>query len=52
MFQNHVTYKEFLKYLEQFMVPKDQMFQQMAMMQATRRTDDVPGNLKVIVYSY
>ncbi|XP_026329412.1 uncharacterized protein LOC113237250 isoform X2 [Hyposmocoma kahamanoa] len=41
--KNHVTYKEFLKYLEQFMVPKDQMFQQMMMMQAHRRNDDVPS---------
>lgn len=42
--QNHVTYKDFLQYLEQFMVPKDQMYQQMAMMQPPRRNDDnIPG---------
>ncbi|XP_075969781.1 uncharacterized protein LOC142972487 isoform X2 [Anticarsia gemmatalis] len=44
--KNHVTYKEFLKYLEQFMVPKDQMYQQMAMMQPHRRNDDMPGNMR------
>ncbi|CAH4037287.1 unnamed protein product [Pieris brassicae] len=41
--KNHVTYKEFLKYLEQFMVPKEQMYKQMAMMQPPRRNDDAPG---------
>ncbi|XP_052757570.1 uncharacterized protein LOC113517602 isoform X1 [Galleria mellonella] len=46
--KNHVTYKDFLEYLEQFMVPKDQMYQQMAMMQPPRRNDDVPGNLRGI----
>ncbi|KAM3963093.1 uncharacterized protein ACR2FA_002859 [Aphomia sociella] len=46
--KNHVTYKDFLKYLEQFMVPKDQMYQQMAMMQPPRRNDDVPGGLRGI----
>ncbi|CAB3242471.1 unnamed protein product [Arctia plantaginis] len=44
--KNHVTYKDFLKYLEQFMVPKDQMYQQMAMMQPPRRNDDLPGNMR------
>ncbi|KAL0894052.1 hypothetical protein ABMA27_014112 [Loxostege sticticalis] len=43
---NHVTYKDFLKYLEQFMVPRDQMYQQMAMMQPARRSDDVPGSMR------
>ncbi|XP_049867248.1 uncharacterized protein LOC126367662 [Pectinophora gossypiella] len=43
---NHVTYKDFLKYLEQFMVPKEQMFQQMAIMQPPRRNDDVPGAMR------
>ncbi|KAJ2952957.1 hypothetical protein O0L34_g7330 [Tuta absoluta] len=42
---NHVTYKDFLKYLEQFMVPKEQMFQQMAIMQPPRRNDDGPGGV-------
>ncbi|CAH2086267.1 unnamed protein product [Euphydryas editha] len=42
--KNHVTYKDFLKYLEQFLVPKEQMYQQMAMMQ--RRNDDGPGSLR------
>ncbi|XP_045445718.1 uncharacterized protein LOC123653779 [Melitaea cinxia] len=42
--KNHVTYKDFLKYLEQFLVPKEQMYQQMAMMQ--RRSDDSPGSLR------
>ncbi|XP_026724594.1 uncharacterized protein LOC113491689 isoform X3 [Trichoplusia ni] len=45
--KNHVTYKDFLKYLEQFMVPKDQMYQQMAMMQPPRRNDDnIPGSMR------
>ncbi|XP_045491629.1 uncharacterized protein LOC123691345 isoform X3 [Colias croceus] len=44
--KNHVTYKEFLKYLEQFMVPKNQMYQQMAMMQPPRRSDDGPGSFR------
>ncbi|CAK1545255.1 unnamed protein product [Leptosia nina] len=44
--KNHVTYKEFLKYLEQFTVPKDQMYQQMAMMQPPRRNDDAPGGFR------
>ncbi|XP_045785830.1 uncharacterized protein LOC123881201 [Maniola jurtina] len=44
--KNHVTYKDFLKYLEEFQVPKEQMYQQMAMMQPTRRTDDNHGNLR------
>ncbi|XP_063821915.1 uncharacterized protein LOC135071949 isoform X1 [Ostrinia nubilalis] len=44
--KNHVTYKDFLKYLEQFMVPRDQMYQQMAMMQPARRSDDVPGSMR------
>lgn len=47
--QNHVTYKDFLKYLEQFTVPKDQMFQQMVMMQPPRRNDDVPSESKQIL---
>ncbi|XP_030027173.1 uncharacterized protein LOC115445154 isoform X2 [Manduca sexta] len=46
--KNHVTYKDFLKYLEQFMVPRDQMYQQMAMMQPPRRNDDLPGSLRGI----
>ncbi|XP_038215291.1 uncharacterized protein LOC119834847 [Zerene cesonia] len=44
--KNHVTYKEFLKYLEQFMVPKNQMYQQMAMMQPPRRSEDGPGSFR------
>ncbi|XP_045532146.1 uncharacterized protein LOC123719519 isoform X3 [Pieris brassicae] len=44
--KNHVTYKEFLKYLEQFMVPKEQMYKQMAMMQPPRRNDDAPGSFR------
>ncbi|KAH9637908.1 hypothetical protein HF086_013394 [Spodoptera exigua] len=45
--KNHVTYKDFLQYLEQFMVPKDQMYQQMAMMQPPRRNDDnIPGTMR------
>ncbi|XP_064071769.1 uncharacterized protein LOC113399806 [Vanessa tameamea] len=44
--KNHITYKDFLKYLDQFLVPKEQMYQQMAMMQPPRRHDDVPGNLR------
>ncbi|XP_062526465.1 uncharacterized protein LOC101738452 isoform X2 [Bombyx mori] len=44
--KNHVTYKDFLKYLEQFMVPRDQMYQQMAMMQPPRRSEDLPGSLR------
>ncbi|CAK1581741.1 unnamed protein product [Parnassius mnemosyne] len=44
--KNHVTYKDFLNYLEQFMVPKDQMYQQMSMMQPPRRNDDLPGTLR------
>ncbi|XP_022820126.1 uncharacterized protein LOC111352043 isoform X3 [Spodoptera litura] len=45
--KNHVTYKDFLQYLEQFMVPKDQMYQQMAMMQPLRRNDDnIPGTMR------
>ncbi|XP_059057175.1 uncharacterized protein LOC131850828 [Achroia grisella] len=46
--KNHVTYKDFLEYLEQFMVPKDQLYQQMAMMQPPRRSDDLPGSLRGI----
>ncbi|XP_068629664.1 uncharacterized protein [Battus philenor] len=45
--KNHVTYKDFLKYLEHFMVPKEQMYQQMSMMQPPRRNDDLPGTLRV-----
>ncbi|CAH0721805.1 unnamed protein product, partial [Brenthis ino] len=44
--KNHVTYKDFLKYLEEFLVPKEQMYQQMAMMQPLRRSDDIPGSLR------
>ncbi|XP_072944216.1 uncharacterized protein [Epargyreus clarus] len=45
--KNHVTYQDFLNYLEQFMVPKDQMYQQMAMMQSPRRNDDnLPGSMR------
>ncbi|CAH0406392.1 unnamed protein product [Chilo suppressalis] len=44
--KNHVTYKDFLKYLEQFMVPKEQMYQQMSMMQPPRRNDDIPAGLR------
>ncbi|KAJ8722571.1 hypothetical protein PYW07_003751 [Mythimna separata] len=45
--KNHVTYKDFLNYLEQFMVPKEQMYQQMAMMQPPRRNDDnIPGSMR------
>ncbi|XP_050345745.1 uncharacterized protein LOC126770390 [Nymphalis io] len=44
--KNHITYKDFLKYLDQFLVPKEQMYQQMSMMQPPRRNDDVPGNLR------
>ncbi|XP_045542733.1 uncharacterized protein LOC106720143 isoform X2 [Papilio machaon] len=44
--KNHVTYKDFLKYLEHFMVPKEQMYQQMSMMQPPRRTDDLPSTLR------
>ncbi|XP_069365689.1 uncharacterized protein [Maniola hyperantus] len=44
--KNHVTYKDFLKYLEEFQVPKEQMYQQMAMMQPTRRSDDNHGSLR------
>ncbi|CAF4938027.1 unnamed protein product [Pieris macdunnoughi] len=44
--KNHVTYKEFLKYLEQFMVPKEQMYKQMSMMQPPRRNDDAPGSFR------
>ncbi|XP_063892356.1 uncharacterized protein LOC110372548 isoform X1 [Helicoverpa armigera] len=45
--KNHVTYKDFLSYLEQFMVPKDQMYQQMAMLQPPRRNDDnIPGSMR------
>lgn len=40
--QNHVTYKDFLKYLDQFLVPKEQMFEYMASMPLSRR-DDIPG---------
>ncbi|CAG4988814.1 unnamed protein product [Parnassius apollo] len=43
---NHVTYKDFLNYLEHFMVPKDQMYQQMSLMQPPRRNDDLPGTLR------
>ncbi|XP_061712454.1 uncharacterized protein LOC133521482 isoform X1 [Cydia pomonella] len=43
---NHVTFKDFLKYLEQFMAPKDQVYQQMALMQPPRRNDDMPGSLR------
>ncbi|XP_060810818.1 uncharacterized protein LOC106137997 [Amyelois transitella] len=42
--KNHVTYKDFLKYLEQFMIPKDQLYQQMTVMQPPRRSDDIPGS--------
>ncbi|CAH2073575.1 unnamed protein product, partial [Iphiclides podalirius] len=44
--KNHVTYKDFLKYLEHFMVPKEQMYQQMSMMQPPRRNDDLPSTLR------
>ncbi|XP_053625412.1 uncharacterized protein LOC128683624 isoform X2 [Plodia interpunctella] len=44
--KNHVTYKDFLKYLEQFMIPKDQLYQQMTLMQPPRRSDDVPGSIR------
>ncbi|KAJ0180647.1 hypothetical protein K1T71_004051 [Dendrolimus kikuchii] len=44
--KNHVTYNAFLEYLEQYTVPKDQMYQQMAMMQPPRRNDDIPGSLR------
>ncbi|XP_041976877.1 uncharacterized protein LOC121731508 isoform X2 [Aricia agestis] len=46
--KNHVTYKEFLKYLEQFRVPREQMYQQMAMMQSPRRSEDAAGSLRGI----
>ncbi|GBP42881.1 Kelch-like protein 17 [Eumeta japonica] len=41
--KNHMTHVEFLKYLDQFRMPKDQMYQKMAMMQLPRRTDVPPG---------
>ncbi|XP_050667986.1 uncharacterized protein LOC126967523 isoform X3 [Leptidea sinapis] len=43
--KNHVTYKEFLKYLELFTIPKDQMYQQMSMM-PPRRNEDGPGSFR------
>nr|XP_032514162.1 uncharacterized protein LOC116767787 isoform X3 [Danaus plexippus plexippus] len=43
--KNHGTYRDFLKYLEQFLLPKEQMYQHMAMMQTTKR-DDCPGNMR------
>ncbi|CAG9783879.1 unnamed protein product [Diatraea saccharalis] len=46
--KNHVTYKDFLKYLEQFMVPKEQIYHQMSMMQPPRRNDDIPGSIRGI----
>ncbi|XP_052737831.1 uncharacterized protein LOC112047458 [Bicyclus anynana] len=44
--KNHVTYKDFLQYLEQFLIQKEQMYQQMAMMQPARRCDDGHGSLR------
>ncbi|KAG7307534.1 hypothetical protein JYU34_007739 [Plutella xylostella] len=43
--KNHVTYKDFLKYLDQFLVPKEQMFEYMASMPLSRR-DDIPGTMR------